>query len=329
MIYSRGELFLQELRRMVGDEQMLAILRTYYARWKLRHVDEAAFEAVAEEVTHRDLSTFFAQWLHAVVLTDYAIGSARRDTTPQGWQTTVEVERRAPGVYPVTVAVYAASDTAYAQADGVAADERVTVTTRSKPRRVMLDPFTMAHDWNMLNNQYTFGWLPHWLMGRDAPTHAYLDTWFSPEARRDRLTVGIMPTLWYNDPGGVTLGLHTRENYLGMFEENSTSVFCGVRQAAPGAESLDRCGFAASLGNPTWWRMPDVTQTLSAFRYEGRAGASISMERVRAGHEAFGPTRNARRFAAVAGDVRPELPPGAALGRRRIGGGVGVVGDLQ
>jgi hypothetical protein len=291
MIYSRGELFLHELRRMVGDQMMLEILRRYYARWKLHHVDEAAFKAVAEEVTHRDLSLFFAQWLHDVVLTDYAVGSAKREAIASGWRTTIDVARKAPGWFPVTVAVYAANDTAYVQADGTGENEQVVVMTRSKPWRVMLDPFAIAHDWNMLNNQFTFGWLPKWLSGRDAPTHTYLDTWFSPQASRDRLTVGIMPTLWYNDVGGVTIGLHSRENYLGRFEENSTSLFCGVRNFGSTSNKLDTCGFSVSFGNPTWWRMPNVMQRLNAFRYEGRAGASVSMEQVRTAHVGFGPTR--------------------------------------
>ncbi len=290
MIYSRGELFLEELRRMVGDSTMLEILHRYYARWRLRHVDEDAFKSVAEEVSHRDLSTFFAQWLHDVDLTDYAIHRARREATPAGWRTTVDLARRAPGQFPVTVAVYGASDTGYVTADGVAEREPVVVMTRSKPRRVMLDPSVISHDWNMLNNQYTFGSLPRWLSGRDAPTHVYFDTYFSPQASRDHLTVGIMPTLWYNDVGGATIGLRSRDDYLGRFEQNVVSEFCGLRHFGSGGHDLDTCGLSVSLGNPTWWRMPNVSERLGAFRYEGRAGASVSLERVRAAHIGFGPT---------------------------------------
>jgi len=38
-IYSRGELFLHQLRDVVGDATMHRILQTYYDRWKLKHVD--------------------------------------------------------------------------------------------------------------------------------------------------------------------------------------------------------------------------------------------------------------------------------------------------
>ena len=41
---------------IVGDETMHRILRTFYERWKYKHVDEAAFRAVAEEVSGQDLS---------------------------------------------------------------------------------------------------------------------------------------------------------------------------------------------------------------------------------------------------------------------------------
>ena len=52
-IYTRGELFFHQLRYVVGDETMHQILRTFYERWKYRHVDEAAFRSVAEEVSKR------------------------------------------------------------------------------------------------------------------------------------------------------------------------------------------------------------------------------------------------------------------------------------
>ena len=289
MIYSRGELFLHELRRIVGDDTMLQILRTYYARWKLRHVDEAAFKAVAEEVSHRDLSEFFAQWLHEVVLTDYAIRGATRQATAGGWVTTVDIVRKDRGQFPVTVAVYGATDTTYVTADGTAESERLQVVTHSKPRRIELDPFTLAHDWNMLNNRYKFSKLPSWLRGPDVPMQRYFDTWFSSQASRDHLAVGIMPTLWYNDAGGVTLGIRTRTNYLGRFNTNSTSESCGLRHF--GDKGSDTCGFSISLGNPTWWRIPNVSQRISAFRYEGRAGASVSMQRAKADHIGFGPTK--------------------------------------
>ena len=57
----------------------MRILQTFYQRWKLKHVDEAAFRAVAEEVSKRDLSNFFPQWLHTTELYDYAVGKVKTE----------------------------------------------------------------------------------------------------------------------------------------------------------------------------------------------------------------------------------------------------------
>jgi len=70
MIYEKGQLFFEQLRYIVGDDAMRKILRTYYARWRLKHVDEQAFRDVAEEVSHQDLKWFFGQWLHGTPLID-------------------------------------------------------------------------------------------------------------------------------------------------------------------------------------------------------------------------------------------------------------------
>ncbi|MGH7581988.1 MAG: M1 family aminopeptidase [Gemmatimonadales bacterium] len=288
MIYNRGEVFLNELHRMVGDSLMLAILHRYYDHWKLHHVDEDAFRAVAEDVTHRDLKPFFAQWLHAVVLTDYAIHSASRRKAATGWQTTIVVDRKAPGVYPVTIAVEADRDTAYTSIDGIGDQERVTVATRSRPRHVMIDPLVESHDWNMLNNRGSFHALFGWF-GRDQPKQTYLDTWFSQERSRSLLTMGVSPTVWYNDEGGATIGVRTRTDYLGRFEDNTAWLFCGTRDfGSPHAVST--CGFDLRIGSPVAWRAPEVRQQITAFRFEGRAGAGLSAERTHSPHLGFGPT---------------------------------------
>ena len=81
MIYSKAQLFYEQLRYVVGDETMRRILRAYYAHWKLKHVDEAAFRAVCEEVSGQDLGWLFGQWLHGTSLIDYRMKGVGAD----GW----------------------------------------------------------------------------------------------------------------------------------------------------------------------------------------------------------------------------------------------------
>ncbi len=293
MIYSRGELFYQQLRYIVGDDVMRRILRTYYDRWKLKHVDEDAFQAVAEEVSGRDLSTFFAQWLHDVVLYDYALGRVQRTHAADGqWHTRVEVVRKAPGRIPVEVAAIAGKDTAVVRAQGLADREWVELVTAAKPTQVVIDPRVRTHDWNMLNNTHPLGFGPLALLGggQRAP-EIYLDTYFSQRARRDRKTIGVAPTLWYNDVGGLTFGLRSRENYLGRYELNRLQLSQGTGAATPAAlPNRHDFDFDVRLQNPVKLRAQGVSQTLDLFKVEGRTGARVAVDKVHRDHLTFGAT---------------------------------------
>jgi hypothetical protein len=327
-IYSRGELFFHQLRYIVGQETMHRILRTFYQRWKLKHVDEAGFRAVAEEVSHRDLSTFFAQWLHSTELYDYAIGEVKaeraeraeraekaetaeeskkaekterteRDVSNRStavppyrrtakWVTRVEVVRKAPGRIPVEVAVIGQRDTAVVRAEGLAEREWVTVETRSKPKQVVLDPRVRTHDWNMLNNRHRLGFSLSTVTAYPPGTEVYFHPYFGTRSRRDRMTVGLHPTVWYNDAGGVTLGIRARDDYLGRFEQGvallSRSTGWGTDD---GVGHLD---FLLRARNPVFLRGPGASQTLDLFRIEGRYGITARMDWTRREHLTFGPT---------------------------------------
>jgi Peptidase family M1 domain len=286
-IYTRGELFFHQLRAIVGDETMHRILRTFYERWKYRHVDEAAFRSVAEEVSRRDLSTFFAQWLHTTELYDYAVGRVRSRREGDGYLTRVEVVRKAPGRFPQDVAVFARGDTAVARTDGLAEREWVQFRTRTRPKSVMLDPLVRSHDWNMLNNRRRLGFSLAQVFAPLPATDVYLHRYFSTRVRRDRLTLGLQPVAWYNDGGGLTLGLRSRGDYLGRFEQNVSIV---TASTGVGVEDDARdVDFWFRLRNPAFLRAPNVSQTLDFYNVEGRFGATAAIERTRRAHLTFGP----------------------------------------
>ena len=274
---------------------MHRILRTYYDRWKLKHVDEAAFRAVAEEVSRRDLSTLFGQGLHATEMYDYAVGKVRvsetagqRGSEKSGWTTKVEVLRKAEGRIPVEVAVIAETDTGVVRVEGIAEREWVEVATRSKPKQVVLDPRVRAHDWNMLNNGKRVGGFLTNLFGSGPAVDNYFHPYFSTRSRRDRLTLGWQPTLWYNDAGGVTLGVRSRSDYLGRFEQNVALV--SVATGWGSDVDVQDVDFFFRMKNPVMLRAPNTSQTLDIFKVEGRYGASAEIEWARREHLTFGPT---------------------------------------
>jgi hypothetical protein len=301
-IYSRGELFFHQLRYVVGDATMHRILRTFYDRWKLKHVDEVAFRQVAEEVSHRDLGPLFGQGLHTTELYDYAVGKVKTERadrragrtvgTAPGWTTRVEVVRKAEGRIPVEVAVLAEHDTGFARTQGRAQREWVQVATLTKPKQVVLDPRVRTHDWNMLNNRKRLGgFLPSTLFPPPG-TDWYIHPYFSTRSRRDGLTVGLQPTLWYNDAGGVTVGLRSRDDYLGRFEQNQALVTASTGWGAD--DDVRQIDVFLRARNPVFLRAPNFSQTLDAFKLEGRYGAMGTVEWTRRAHLTFGPTWTAR-----------------------------------
>jgi len=276
MTYTKGELFYDELRYIVGADTMHEILEEYYRRWKLKHVDERALLETAEDVSRTDLKPLFAQWLHTTDLYDYALGWVHRRHLADGsWETSVQIQRKADGVLPVEVGEASAANRGvviYGRVDGRAAMDTLTFHTKQRPGTLMLDPRVMTHDWNFTNNY------EHHLFSTAGRSFRF-DDYVSDAAARDHVIESIAPSVWYNDAGGVTVGVRERSNYLGRFNESTAWLQYGVAgwDSARKAPADKRIGFALSLANPTWLRRAQHGQAFDAWYREGTAGARITL----------------------------------------------------
>ena len=276
MIYEKGQLFFEQLRYIVGDDAMRKILRTYYARWRLKHVDEQAFRDVAEEVSHQDLKWFFGQWLHGTPLIDYKLSAVkRRRMADRRWLTAVTIDRQGDGWMPLEIGD---KDTIYARSTGQPERERVEFVTARKPKRLVLDPRQRSHDWNALNNNEKRG-----LFGSRSRSLVRLDNPTRQESRRDRVVSALLPLVWYNDFGGVTGAVRARSNYLGRFEKN-----VGVYSYAFDPDARHREGFYFRFGNPVSHPMPRTEASLAGWSLEGRAGIALHADRSLRRSLAFG-----------------------------------------
>ncbi len=280
MIYEKGALFFRQLRYVVGDEVMRQILRTYYERWRLRHVDEAAFRSVAEEVSHQDLKWLFGQWLHGTPLIDYRLDKVQRRHLADGrWLTAVSISRKGDGWMPVEIAD---DSVIYARTTSQAEHERVEFITSHKPGRLTLDPRALAHDWNALNNRE-----PRAFSGRGRRSVMF-DNPTKNSMRRDRIMTGLLPVGWYNDYGGVTVALRSRENYLGRFEKNLGLLSFGLDP-----EATHPFGIYGRFGNSVHNPIPRTDASLAGWYVEGRAGLAIHADRSLREHQSFGPDPHA------------------------------------
>ena len=277
MIYEKGALFYEQLRYVVGDDAMREILRTYYARWRLKHVDEAAFRTVAEEVSHQDLKWLFGQWLHGTPLIDYKLKTVKRRQLADGrWLTAVTIDRLGDGWMPVEIGD---KDTIYARSTGQPERERVEFVSAKKPGRLILDPRLRAHDWNALNNREKRGFF-----GNRALNTTRIDNPTKNPVRRDGTVTGLLPLLWYNDYGGVTGAVRARSNYLGRFDKNLAVASYGFDP-----DATRRYGWYFKSGNPVSHAMPRTEASLATWSVEGRTGIALHADRSLRQHLTFSP----------------------------------------
>jgi len=150
MTYSKGSVFFRMLRELLGEDTFRSVLRAYYDRYKLRHVDEEAFRGVAESVSGQDLEWFFRQWLHTTDTLDYGISRATTTRLPNGqWRTQVEVLRLGNAWMPVELRVGDVTR----RLDSRDRRQVVEVTTAARPREAVLDPRQVLLDLDRTNNQ--------------------------------------------------------------------------------------------------------------------------------------------------------------------------------
>jgi hypothetical protein len=88
-VYQRASACLHTLERLLGEDLMLQVMRTFQMRFRFQHPRTRDFIAVVNEVTARDLTWFFEEFFFSTLNFDYGIESLR----------SVEKKADYPGVY--------------------------------------------------------------------------------------------------------------------------------------------------------------------------------------------------------------------------------------
>jgi aminopeptidase N len=140
--YTKPQAVFYMLRELLGKETTRRILRTYYDRYRFRHVNEGALRWAAAEVTGRDLGWFFDRWLRSTATLDWGVASASTSETDDGsWRTTVRVRREGEAWMPVTLRVSGPEGTLRdVRVDTRERTATVEVVTGERPVAVELDP---------------------------------------------------------------------------------------------------------------------------------------------------------------------------------------------
>jgi hypothetical protein len=98
--YGMGAIFLQQLKYIVGNENLYSGLRQYYNTWKFRHPEPIDFLRVMEKRSGMELKWYLNYWIHTTKRIDYGI----RSVIDNGDETFVTLER--VGDFPMPVDLY-------------------------------------------------------------------------------------------------------------------------------------------------------------------------------------------------------------------------------
>ncbi len=251
-VYQKAALTLNALRFVVGDDDFVEILHTYYDRWKFKHVNEARFRAVCEEVTGRDLTRAFEQWLHTTKTVDYELAEVNSRPDSAGVETDVRIDRLGELYCPISVH-FTLPDKSVRKVRLEARDrtQRRQVSLPARPVRVAINPDNEIMDRDLSNNfqprktDFQFDW----------PNNDYY-----PE---DAYQIRHRPALWYNDVDGAKVGYHLYGSLDNWRHRRELGLYYGVE-----SEKLD---FSAAIEEPKHWFGTNTTFRLAGYKMEGRA----------------------------------------------------------
>ncbi len=99
--YSKGSVFLNQLRYIMGDEAFRKGMLTYHETWKLKHPTDLDFMRVMEKESGMILDWYYEYFVQTTKTVDYGISDVSGDET----NTTVEITRNGLMPMPLDVVV--------------------------------------------------------------------------------------------------------------------------------------------------------------------------------------------------------------------------------
>lgn len=99
--YSKGELFLAQLRAVIGERTLEAGMLDYFASCAFKHPDPVDFERVLEKRSGLELDWYFDEWINTTRSLDYAVDTL----VDRGDSVEIRLTRRGGMIMPVDLEV--------------------------------------------------------------------------------------------------------------------------------------------------------------------------------------------------------------------------------
>lgn len=225
--YNKPAITLYMLEYVLGDVLFKEVMRTYFQRYRFRHVYPEDFFAVAEEVSGRPLGWFFEQWWNTTKTCDYAVTSLKNERLLDGqYQVKIGLKRCAEIIMPIDLVLTMADGTRQKliiPIDGFSKDEpdaavlkpwygwddlnrtyTARVTLPLKAKKAEIDPSLRLAETSRLNNRS--GLLPK--------IDLRLDNLYEDHPTYDAYHMTFRPSFFYNDVDGLKSGLIFEGSYM-------------------------------------------------------------------------------------------------------------------
>lgn len=220
--YSGGAMLVDMMGYVISDSLRDAWINAYYERRLFQHPDPFDIEKFAEDVSGLRLDWYFEQVTNLTRRLDYAVNDLDQRRTSDGWQATIELERKDEMVMPmdvqltledgstqwVTIPLGIMQGHKPVPADWIVAepwlwtfpDYTLTVDVPAEITAVTIDPNGRTPDANRLNNTTGFPRRARFLQPPQP-------SWFE-------YGIGYRPLAQYAHDFGFGAGLQARGTYL-------------------------------------------------------------------------------------------------------------------
>lgn len=143
--YGKTMMFFHMLRQEVGDTDFIRALRRFYSQFKFKQAAFKDLEEIFSEVTERDFSAFFEQWIYRSGAPDLIIESAAATQTAQGYKLKATLKQVQQGdlyqlLVPVAVHLEGEEQAYHSRVALRQRTQEIELDFAARPLRIEIDP---------------------------------------------------------------------------------------------------------------------------------------------------------------------------------------------
>lgn len=152
-----GRAIFTKLNNLLGQKTLDRIVDDYLL--KLSQGSRPFLVEISQELSQKDLQSFFAQWLRSNPVIDFSLEKVHRTADNGSYQTTIEITKKGDGVEPLTIHVREENGNEMTLIwDGKGERHQETFITPVPIKVIELDPLGVVNDFDRLNNRDPYRW---------------------------------------------------------------------------------------------------------------------------------------------------------------------------